>query len=222
MYNKAQLMSVIAELAEEARPELGQDAIDEMAVPSYTQGYFFSRYVFWRKMDWVLRFAAAEPASTILDYGCGTGISLPAWSASAKQVYATDLELTVARKLAAKLKLPNIEFLKPDELDGRVSDGSLDLIVAANVLEHVDDRRALLALLKRKLNPRGRLIVSGPTEGKLYKLGRKIVGFSGHYHVTNVEGVVVDVLASGFRVRKLRRWPLPGPVCLYQIFVFGL
>jgi hypothetical protein len=44
----------------------------------------------------------------------------------------------------------------------------------------------LLEILVRKLAPGGVLILSGPTENGLYRLGRRIAGFDGHYHETTI------------------------------------
>ena len=40
--------------------------------------------------------------------------------------------------------------------------------------------------LASKLKPDGVLIISGPSESALYRLGRKIAGFDAHYHETNI------------------------------------
>jgi hypothetical protein len=89
------------------------------------------------------------------------------------------------------------------------------------VLEHVEERPALLESMKRWLAPGGRLVISGPTENALYRFGRRLVGFTGHYHVTNVSHVFADADAVGLTRLRSRSWPLPGPLCLYRICAFG-
>lgn len=220
MQNKTAMMEMIRDVASKHRQELGGETVDEMAVPAYTQGFWLSRYVFWRKLDWVIRLAGPGPVEGILDYGCGTGILLPTWSTKARRVFAADLHMELARDLSARMRLNNIEFINPECVASHISDGSLDVVIAANVLEHVEDRKGLARIFAKKLRPTGRLVVSGPTENALYHLGRRMVGFSGDYHVTNISGVVADVLAGGFRVKRRRSWPLPGPMCLYEIYAF--
>ncbi|MEW6249755.1 MAG: methyltransferase domain-containing protein, partial [Planctomycetota bacterium] len=112
-------------------------------------------------------------------------------------------------------------FIPANAWAEHVPDGSLDLLVAANVLEHIEERRALLATMSAKLNPSGRLVISGPTENMLYRLGRRIVGFSGHYHVSNVSHVLADAAAVKLRRMARRRYPLPGPGCLYVVASFA-
>jgi predicted SAM-dependent methyltransferase len=101
-----------------------------------------------------------------------------------------------------------------------IPDGSIDSIIAASVLEHINDRQMVLSLMASKLTPTGRIVISCPTENLLYRLGRKIVGFSGDYHLAKAFDVFADIQAVGFNMVYLRQWPMPGPLCLYQIATF--
>ena len=217
MKNKDKIKKALIELDQKYRPVLGDEVIDEMAIPAYTRGNALSRFVFWKKLNWIVRYARVSSGANVLDYGCGTGILLPAWSVNAKQVYACDIHIDLCKDMAKKFNLQNIAFLSPDHLDETVPDTSVDVVIAANVLEHVEEREPLLKLFQQKLKPSGCFVVSGPTEGILYRLGRRIIGFSGDYHVSNVEDVMTDVVKSGFRIISQRNWPLPGFLCLYKI-----
>lgn len=220
MPNRKQLQPLIARIARHLRKRLGAEAVSDMAIPSYTRGSVVSRWVFWRKLHWIERLAAPRAGETVLDFGCGTGVLLPSWCLPGSTVFATDLRLPFARELCRQLHIDQVTFLKPAELDEEIADGSLNLIVAANVLEHVVERVDLLRLFGRKLAPNGRLIISGPSENALYRLGRWLVGFSGDYHVATVVDVFNDARTAGFRFRKRKTWPFPGPGCLYQMAVF--
>lgn len=68
-------------------------------------------------------------------------------------------------------------------------DGVYDRIFAIDSLEHNTNFVELLEVLVAKLSPQGVLILSGPTENKLYRIGRKIAGFDGHYHETNIYAI---------------------------------
>ena len=54
----------------------------------------------------------------------------------------------------------------------------------------------------------------GPTENWLYKLGRRIVGFSGHYHVRDVHDIAVE-MQRRFDVRLVKR--IGFPVSLFHV-----
>ena len=218
--DRERLRAEIARVYAHERERLGSEVTDEMAMPSYVAGNALSRRVFWGKLDHVRAAAALGPGLRVLDFGCGSGILLPALCGAEREVHATDLELGPARALARALALPGLRFHASDAWAQALPEASLDVVIAANVLEHVEARPELLARLARKLAPGGRLVVSGPTENALYRLGRRIVGFSGHYHVATVHDVLADVERTGLRRVARRRFPLPGPGCLYVIAAY--
>ena len=57
-----------------------------------------------------------------------------------------------------------------------------------------------LDLLRNKLKPVGKPIVSGPTENFANKLGRILIGWSskGDYHVLNIDDVNSSIMLHGF------------------------
>ena len=61
--------------------------------------------------------------------------------------------------------------------------GRFDTIFALDVLEHIPDLEKVSVKLKELIGDFGQLIISGPTENTFYHLGRRLAGFSGHYHV---------------------------------------
>lgn len=200
---------------------LGRDVTDEQAVPSYVEGWWLSRFFFWGKLAHIVRAAAPAKGETLVDFGCGTGLLLPTWSAAGCRVFATDLHLQMAKHLARRQGLHDVRFVAPDKWTDEVPDGSANTVVAANVLEHVEERPALYGDFARKLASDGKLVVSGPTENGLYRFGRRLIGFSGHYHVTTIKDLFGEIEAAGFVLRSERHYPVPGPGCLYRIGVFS-
>jgi 2-polyprenyl-3-methyl-5-hydroxy-6-metoxy-1,4-benzoquinol methylase len=219
--DRAATSAAIRAAYEDVGTALGRAVTDEMAVPAYLFGKPVSRYVFWRKLDIIIRAAALRPDTLVLDFGCGTGILLPRLSAAGRRVIATDLHLEIARRVAGRLALPRVQFISSGEWAAQAPDAGVQTIIAANVLEHIADRQALLRTFQRKLTPAGRLVISGPTENRLYRFGRRLIGFSGAYHVTTVRECLADAEAVGLRRVYRRRWPLPGPGCLYVIAAYG-
>ena len=82
----------------------------------------------------------------------------------------------------------------------------VDAIVAAEVLEHIEPLDDTLRLFESLLRPTGRLVVSLPTENRLYRLGRRLAGFHGHYYESNAASIHQQILAAGFRQTRP-----PGP-----------
>src|SRR5579884_4130658 len=74
---------------------------------------------------------------------------------------------------------PDVYHFHPIERDLPFPDGSLDLVLVVDVLEHVDDPRHLLAEAARVLSPGGRLLAFVPIEGEalsFYELFRRLLG----------------------------------------------
>ena len=192
---------------------------DEMAIPTHMHGNPLIRWLFWRRYEGIARLAGFHPKMTVLEFGCGIGVFLPTLCANAGRVLAIDLFPQYAQQLAMKRGL-RVTF--PADLES-VEDGSLDLIIAADVLEHIHELDALLAAFRRKLKPGGRLLMSGPTENIVYKAGRILAGFGdkGEYHVSNVSTLRRDIVAAGFVQRRTIRLPFAVPPHLFRVHEFA-
>ncbi len=55
------------------------------------------------------------------------------------------------------------------------------------------------------------MILSGPTENALYRLGRKIAGFDGHYHTTTIHHIE-QAAAQHMTLLERRRAPFGVPL----------
>ena len=102
-----------------------------------------------------------------------------------------------------KAQLPKAKRTTLEEIPA----GTYDHIFAIDSLEHNTDYAELLATLVTKLAPGGVLVLSGPTENWLYRLGRKIAGFEGHYHETNIHAI--EAAAAKILTRRKVRTILP-------------
>jgi 2-polyprenyl-3-methyl-5-hydroxy-6-metoxy-1,4-benzoquinol methylase len=194
--------------------------LDEAAFPAYSHRNPIINWLFWQRlrkvMDHVQRPA---PYANILDFGCGSGVMLPYLSSISTRVTAMDVDLLPIQSVQKYIPLPQNVDVK-DATKTTISDlpaSSFDLIIALDVLEHVHDLpqtlRELLALLK----PNGRLIVSGPTENILYRLGRKVAGpeYSGAYHERGIAEIKNELLkTTTLEHIATLYWPIP----LFEIF----
>lgn len=99
----------------------------------------------------------------VLDAGCGSGYGTELLAATARAVIAVDvapeaLELTRERTAA----LPNVEVRQGSATELPLEAGTVDLVVAFEVIEHLENWPALIAEAKRVLAPGGQFIVSTP------------------------------------------------------------
>ncbi len=197
---------------------LPSEVTDEMAIPTHTHWNPLIRWLFWRRYEEIARLAELDRGLAVLDFGCGIGVFLPTLCAAAGKVVAIDLFPQYARHFCRQQGLA-VTFA--DGLDA-VEDGSLDVIVAADVLEHIDDLEPLLATFRSKLTAGGRLLISGPTENLVYKLGRVLAGFGGKgdYHVTNVHVLERDIAQACFAPGRSSNLPFAIPPYLFRICEF--
>jgi 2-polyprenyl-3-methyl-5-hydroxy-6-metoxy-1,4-benzoquinol methylase len=209
--------SLLAKMA----AHLSEDDRDEMAIPSYLHSNPVMRWMAWRRVEVVAQrlkqlFADGAKDCAVVDFGCGTGVLLDQSLQGARRVVGVDLVLDSARMLAKEWGL-SVELMTPDEARGAIEVDSIDIIVAAEVLEHVEPIEDTLDMFKSWLKQDGTLLVSLPTENRLYQLGRRLAGFHGHYHHDNAESIDKAIRDAGFTRRARSHIPLPGPFAIYWV-----
>ncbi len=101
-----------------------------------------------------------------LDLGSGDGHFTQVLSEAGAR--ALGLEIAQAAVRRARARYPGLEFLL-GEFDGPLplADNSFDLVWASEVIEHVADTARWLSEVRRVLAPRGRLLLSTPSHGRL-------------------------------------------------------
>lgn len=203
--NQEDLIRIVT--ASEDRDHVTDADQAEMAIPSYLHRKPLIRSIFWHRYDWVNQLADIQSDMTVCEFGCGIGVYLPTLVEEAKQVFAVDLFPHFARRLVDDF---NLGIKIWDSLDD-IPDAMLDVLIAVEVMEHLDDPVTFTRLFRQKLKPGGRLIMSGPTESWLYKLGRFMVGYHRYhdYHEHNVYELRKIIAANGFTLEKTLRYPSP-------------
>ncbi len=209
----------LAEMAALLSPE----ERDEMAIPSYLHRNPLMRWMAWSRVivlarwieEWGERARSTGKPGVIVDHGCGCGVLLETASRVGARAYGIDIVLRAARHFIEKRGLDNVTLLEPDRAIESIPADSVDLIVSGEVLEHVPDLDETAAFFRSVLRPDGRLLVSLPTEGLLYRIGRRLAGFDGHYHHLNAQSIHQRLVASGFQPTRVKKLPLPGVLSIY-------
>lgn len=129
------------------------------------------------KLDALRAVLAAAPYRSILDVGAGDGVLLARVADETHRRVGTDL----ADDALAKMRARGLEAVKADFEDPRLpfDDGTFDVTMCLDVLEHVFAPERLLAEITRVTAPRGRVIVAVPNAFNLanraaYALGRHL------------------------------------------------
>jgi ubiquinone/menaquinone biosynthesis C-methylase UbiE len=117
-------------------------------------------------------------SDTVLEIGCGTGTTALRLAPSVARLVATDLSsemIAIAREKAAAEACGNAEFSIATAERSPGLDGSVDAVLAFNVLHLIADRAAALADIGRLLKPRGLLISKTPCLSEMNPLIRLAV-----------------------------------------------
>ncbi|HVJ00465.1 MAG TPA: methyltransferase domain-containing protein [Sphingomonas sp.] len=182
----------------------GFEQWEETCVPSYCHRNWFAAYVSWIRLYRAAGLAQrfAPDARRILDFGSSVG-ELGHLVSHGGDGY----EFVEADDHAAAYLESRLPGARRTTLEAAPA-GSYDAIFAIDSLEHNVDFAELLDVLATKLAPGGVFILSGPTENALYRLGRRIAGFDGHYHETTI--YAIEAAASRRMTRIAARAVLPA------------
>lgn len=202
---------------------VGTDVLAEMAVPSYLHWNPFVRWIIRKRLLCLARIVSQDHVERLLDFGCGLGLLGEFLYNEVRHFYLCDVELRPATALVSRFELKDLILLPSDDIETRIGDGELDVVVAADVLEHFDTREKVdsqCAEFARKMAPGGRLLLSGPTETAVYRLARRVAGFSGDYHHRDIFDIEAILLESGWQRQDVIELPGWLPIVLFRISVW--
>jgi len=132
-----------------------------------------------RRLSLIRRYAPLE-GRRVLDAGCGVGMYVAAFRRFTDAAYGVDLD--VEKIAQAADGLPNLEVASVEALP--FTDGSFDVVLSHEVVEHVSDDRAAVAEGVRVLKSGGRLVIYAPN--RLYFFETHGCFWRGKYRFGNV------------------------------------
>jgi SAM-dependent methyltransferase len=147
-----------------------------------------------------------ESTHTILDIGSGVGTIDFYLASKGKKVTGIEISenaVDIARKNAKLFKLDkNIEFIV-SEFPHKVRSKKYDLAILSEVIEHLENDKAVLKDIWKVLKPGGILIITTPSQNApLYRMGLlkefdKSVGHLRRYSLDGLKALVED---SGYEI----------------------
>jgi 2-polyprenyl-3-methyl-5-hydroxy-6-metoxy-1,4-benzoquinol methylase len=174
---------------------------------------------FWRVVEQVPDLG--RPKQRVADIGCGEG-GLCNELRAAGWPFVVGFDLSRTRISRARKKHPGIEFHDSAFPAGSVPDGSLDLVIMDNVVEHLADPVATLRRVAPSLRADARLVLITPnmSSGQFRLLGRRWTAeLAPHAHIFLFSPDAISRLLSmcGFELEVTGSFHLaPNP--LREIF----
>jgi SAM-dependent methyltransferase len=153
-------------------------------------------------LDHVVRYYFAlnylSPGSAVLDVACGKGYGTSLLATRAGKAVGIDLNQQSLATARRQFNRPNIDYLEWDVTRCHELGRKFDLIVAFEILEHIQPEQTerFLSGLAESLNPGGTCLISTPNHDVVLKSGVHIPDF----HINNFK-------ALEFRKAILRHFP---------------
>lgn len=171
----------------------------------------FLKRLFWARLKTALNLS--KLSTRVLDFGSGSGIFLPTLSKNFKKVNSIDINTTSLEYIKKEYNLENVEITKNIGTKLPYKNETFDIVFATDVLEHFKDSTEIQKEFSRVLKKEGILIISGPTENKLYVLARKFLYKREKPidHYSNVEDVMKKSKLF-FNIEKIKVLPLGIPI----------
>lgn len=134
-----------------------------------------------------------QKGSTIIDFGAGIGTFAELLTHEGYKILCVEPDDSMANILRQKR-------LRVVQTIDNIHDNSADYIYTFNVLEHMDDDRAVLQQLYKKLRPGGNIFVYVPAFQALFSSMDKKVGHIRRYTIPALEDILVQ---AGFVIHTI-------------------
>jgi ubiquinone/menaquinone biosynthesis C-methylase UbiE len=160
----------------------------------------------------VLELAGPVAGRRAVDLGCGWGTISFALAREAQEVVGVDFAKTAIDLCRERLRegaAENLRFLQADAADTGLSAGAWDLVVAADLVEHLtpEDTRAVYREAHRLLRPGGRFVLWTPDPGHFLERLRRLGILKAdptHIDYKTMERAVREVEEAGFAIVTAR------------------
>ena len=165
----------------------------------------------------ILRWLAQLPPARVLDLGCSSGVLSERVRALGHTVTGVDiLELPSVRERVDHFIQADLDRGLPAQAE---EDGPFDVVLAADVLEHVRSPELILEQSRALLTPRGVLVASVPNFGHWYARGRTALGLfdydqrgifdRGHVRFFSRRGFLRRLRGAGFAIVRNQATGVP-------------
>lgn len=200
---------------------------------SYLQGKVLSSRVY-------PEFFSMTNDDRVLNAGFGDGPQVMVYAGTFRNMVGVDVNaerLARARRLMDAAGVRNVELIEGNVESIPLPDASFDVVLAVDIIEHVEHPDRFLGEMRRLLRPGGRMLITFPAmhdhfTDLMSAIGKRI-GRKGHEHPTGwhpdhhqrelpVSVWIEKVRKAGFRMERSRATTMFPPLHLYGLPRFWL
>lgn len=161
-YKKIPIMANLDEyLLEEAKAweDEWKKGVSKRALAAYKKNMeVYKKLGYWEETGEAAKVLPSNKDSVVLDLGCGNGTS----TANIKGKLVVGVDLSDEQMARAKMKYKNRDFVVADARHLPFATSSFDMIVAINLLHHVNEPEKILSECFRVLKKGGKLLTVDP------------------------------------------------------------
>lgn len=187
-------------------------AIDAFDITTTENMRHFLRHTERRRLQVISRLVPKDGISRVLDIGCGIGELSEMLVNRGLSVISTDLGFDSIARASSRIKKKNlkISFVQGDIYRLPYDDHSFDVVVASEVVEHLDRPQEAILDVARVLRPGGYFIVSTPYKELIrYTLCihcNKKTPVNAHLHSYDDKVIGNMLVETGFSVEKISKF----------------
>jgi SAM-dependent methyltransferase len=153
----------------------------------------------------IIQRAGFAPGTTVLESGCGWGTNLEALEDAGYPVVGLD----VSQRALARLDRPGRRLILADLTKPLGQRERFDVVLALDVLEHLDDDDTAFANLAQLTAPGGLLVVSVPARPSLFSRFDEIQGHRRRYLPRRLEALTARPELEAVDIFYWGMWMLP-------------
>lgn len=197
--------------------QINRHVIKQVSVDYYQKGIetnMFQRMWHLNKLKNVLGFVPKSPRN-ILDVGCASGWFISEVAKAFPTSRCFGIDIFDEAVLYGQQYYPRIKFKTADAHRIPYSGNIFDLVICAEVLEHVDDPKQILLEIRRVLRKNGAAIIELDSGSTLFSIAwylwRKWNGKvwnDAHLHSFNPKKLEKIILSLGFKIEKKKKFNL--------------
>jgi ubiquinone/menaquinone biosynthesis C-methylase UbiE len=205
-----------------SKPQIDRDFYDKSGYFETGAGHLLdshSRFQQYRRRE-VLALCGDVSGARVVDLGCGWGTISFALAESAREVIGVDFAETSVRICRSRhdvARLPGLSFIQADARSTGLPGGAWDLVVAADLVEHLSPRDTIQVYAEalRLLRPGGRFVIWTPNPTHVLEALRRwgvLRADPTHIDYKTRPRVVTELEAAGFVIVRgvWRPSHLPG------------